>query len=272
MRASRWNRERSVFLYAALGTWIIHYFLISNSGEAIGFSASIFLSGALTAGSLYLIVIYARLARLFLLLSLASFLFVHFMMMQLEAYIFELGSMSLASAMGLLVLSLVLVFPFLIASFFLINEPELIEIGTLDELLSSSTLTRLAICGVSFPIIYFLAGISILPFVREFYSELIPPFHELMLWQWLRGIIFTLASIPLILNFLGSSVAAATIFAVVFPVLGGVAPLLLPNAAMPADVRLVHGFEITASYVVYGAILGFLLYPIGSHSSAKSDT
>ena len=44
-----------------------------------------------------------------------------------------------------------------------------------------------------------------------------------------------------------------------FPILAGVAPLLLPNPYLPGHVRLAHGFEIGISNFVYGLLLGYVL-------------
>ncbi len=43
------------------------------------------------------------------------------------------------------------------------------------------------------------------------------------------------------------------------PVLGGIAPLLLPNPFMPSGIRLAHGFEVGISNFLFGMIVGAAL-------------
>ena len=44
----------------------------------------------------------------------------------------------------------------------------------------------------------------------------------------------------------------------VFAIFGAIAPLLIPNEFMPANVRLAHGFETGISNFLYGIVLVYL--------------
>ncbi len=260
------NKELAMLFRAALLAWVVHYALIGAGLDSAGLNLPLLLSGALTAGSLFLLAITSRARRGLLLLVLTPYLCVHYLMIQLEAWVFQLGSIGPGMALGLLLLSLGLVAPFCVAGYFPgtarpIEQRDSFRLGW-------SAPVRIVLGATLFPLLYFLAGATILPFVRVFYADLIPPIHELMLWQWLRGLVFTLASLPLILCFRGGVRQAALVLATVFPLLGGIAPLLLPNPLLPAEVRLVHAVEIAASYIAYGALLAYLLYPLNGRSTS----
>lgn len=253
------------FGVAAVVSGLVYYVAISSGASSVGFNVSIAAAGALTAFSFLLLSLSSNLRDFRLLLALAAFLFLHFAMMQLEAWIFSLGAIDLQAALGLFIICLVFSAPFALASGIRPKtNPTISDLPTLYP-----PLLRLFLAALAFPVIYFLAGITILPFVETFYRGLIPPIAELMLWQLFRGLVFSLGALPLLLSFGASRFAACAVFAIVMPIVGGIAPLLLPNAAMPPDVRVVHGAEITASYVVYGALLAFCLYPVRNTGSAS---
>jgi hypothetical protein len=52
---------------------------------------------------------------------------------------------------------------------------------------------------------------------------------------------------------------AALLTGLVFSVIGGVAPLLVPNPYMPASIRMVHLAEVGVSNLLYGALCGWVL-------------
>jgi len=239
----------------------MYYFAISQGMTGGSFSLAVAGAALLTASCGFLLTVHSKLSRLWLLVALTVFLFAHFVMMQLEASIFSLGEIAYENTVGLLIICIAIAAPFALAVPAKESSAHAANIPASSSVASVPSLARICLSGALFPVLYFLAGITILPFVTQFYAELIPPFHELMLWQLFRGFVFALSALPLIAWFKGTRRRACLVFAVVMPVIGGIAPLLLPNAAMPADVRLVHAFEITVSYVIYGAALGYLLYP-----------
>jgi len=266
------KRFSPALLCASFFSCCIYYLFITLGVDVEGFSTPIAVSGVLTAASLFILASISNLARMALLVALSLFLLAHFLMIQLEAQIFSLGQLDSAAVVGLSLLAIGLSAPFVVASFFFDTRSNLGR-GSFSRLVPRSTyLLRVTVCATTFPILYFLAGIAILPFVQGFYAGIIPPLPELMLWQWSRGMVFTVSTIPLIANFSASSFATVGVFAMVFPILGGIAPLLLPNPVMPPEVRLVHGFEIVASYIPFGAVLGFLLHPPGVRNPLRSVT
>jgi hypothetical protein len=70
-----------------------------------------------------------------------------------------------------------------------------------------------------------------------------------------RSLIFVGAVYPLIKNGLHS---APLVLALVYSVIGGVAPLLPDNPYMPADIRFYHGIEVAVSNFLFGLAVGYL--------------
>lgn len=247
-----------ILLPAALTSVLLHYLLLGSAFRETGLQFGVLFSGLLTAASLFLLSIYSTLTSWRLFLLLLMFVFVHFLMMQLEAFLFDLGSFTFQAIFGVLVLSFLVTVPFGIGSKIYKKFSSTSDAATLFVSSLKEITFPFLICSFSFPVIYFLAGITILPFVREFYGDLIPPIQELMTWQLLRGFIFTAISIPIIQNLRGGAIQAGIIFAIAFPILGGIAPLLLPNPNMPPNIQQVHIIEIGFSYMVYGFLLGYI--------------
>src|SRR5690554_896537 len=101
-----------ILLPAALISVLLHYLLLSPAVRETGLQFGVLFSGLLTAASLSLLAIYSTLTSWRLFLLLLIFVFVHFLMMQLEAYVFDLGSFTFQAIFGVLVLSLLVTAPF----------------------------------------------------------------------------------------------------------------------------------------------------------------
>lgn len=121
---------------------------------------------------------------------------------------------------------------------------------------------RLAACSLSYVILYFTAGILIWPHIRAWYAqqEMDADFELLVLTQVVRGTLYVAFALPLLRSLVMRRWQAALAMAVAFPVLAGVAGLLIPNPLMPEFVRHWHLMEIGWSNFVYGALVGFLFW------------
>ena len=97
------------------------------------------------------------------------------------------------------------------------------------------------------------------PELLDFYKDKIPPFDLMIGTQFLRGLIFVVVAI-LILRTLKELKSKKAIFiGLVFAILGGIAPLIIPNDLMPHNIRMGHLFEVGSSNFIYGFILAYLL-------------
>lgn len=123
------------------------------------------------------------------------------------------------------------------------------------------TAARFAAGALAYLIVYFIAGMLIFPFIAEFYEELGTPSGPAVIAMQLlvRGPIFVAAAILLVR--MSRAGRCETIFMVgaAFSVLGGIAPLMVPNALFPDAVRYAHFVEVVLSNFVFGAFLGWLL-------------
>jgi hypothetical protein len=122
-------------------------------------------------------------------------------------------------------------------------------------------IARVAACSFAYLVLYFAAGMIIFPYVQQFYTERpIPaPLTIVALQLLVRGPIF--AGIGLLITRIAPATRGehAVMVAVAMCVLGGVAPLMVPNAYFPDAVRWVHFAEVVTSNFIFGAIVGWLL-------------
>jgi hypothetical protein len=116
----------------------------------------------------------------------------------------------------------------------------------------------IAVCDISYVFLYLVAGAIIFPYVKDFYAQLtaLPKMHEIILMQLFRGLIYIGVLLPIIRMMKGNRLETVLIAGLLLSVLGGIAPLLLPNPYMPAYIRTVHAFEIGISNFIFGAIIG----------------
>jgi hypothetical protein len=113
-------------------------------------------------------------------------------------------------------------------------------------------------------VLYLVAGSLIYPFVRHFYMTsgvvVIPKIGVILGVQFLRGLVYAAALLPLLRRMAGQRPHAALVAGLSLSVFGGIAPLLLPvDGILPPEVRAVHMIEILGSNFVLGVIGAWLL-------------
>ncbi|MDH4298951.1 MAG: hypothetical protein OEV74_21960 [Cyclobacteriaceae bacterium] len=122
---------------------------------------------------------------------------------------------------------------------------------------------RVILGDVLYLLLYLIAGLTltrVYPEILQFYEGKIPPFDVMIKTQlFLRGFIFIGIAVIILRTLSVGQIKKAIFIGLVFAVLGGIAPLLPPNALMPGYVRLGHGFEVGISNFLYGFILSYLL-------------
>ncbi|HEY5971899.1 MAG TPA: hypothetical protein VIT22_07990 [Pseudoxanthomonas sp.] len=130
---------------------------------------------------------------------------------------------------------------------------------------------RVILGSLAYAIIYFVAGMLVYPWVREFYAgqSLPSPGKVFALQLFVRGPVFVL-----LCWFVAKVVArprprAAWTVALLFAAASGVAPLLIPNPYFPDAIRAAHFVEVVCSNLLFGALMG-ALWSAARQSAAAS--
>ncbi|MDQ2840482.1 MAG: hypothetical protein M3Y72_05475 [Acidobacteriota bacterium] len=111
-------------------------------------------------------------------------------------------------------------------------------------------------------VLYFVAGIAVHPFIKSFYSDQwLPSLGELCAIQFFRGLLYIAIALPFIRRMTGRRLHAGLVLGLCFSVLGGIAPLLLPNPYMPVPIQIAHSIEVGISNFIYGLVVAYLLVP-----------
>ncbi|MCD6562949.1 MAG: hypothetical protein J7K23_03400 [Thermoproteales archaeon] len=107
--------------------------------------------------------------------------------------------------------------------------------------------------------LYIIAGMLVFPYIQDFYAGIpMPDVSEIILMQFFRGFVYLAISI-LVLWVMDTTLLKKSLFlGLLFSVLGGIAPLLLPNPYMPAKIRFYHSIEIGLSNFIYGVVIGYV--------------
>lgn len=119
---------------------------------------------------------------------------------------------------------------------------------------------RFLACAVSYVFLYYLAGMVIFPFVRDFYMRIgVPPVWVIVPLQLLfRGPLFVLLCLLLLRMFRLPRLSGALAVGLAFTLVSGVATLIIPNPFFPDSVRWAHFCEVTSSNFLFGCVVGWI--------------
>jgi hypothetical protein len=121
---------------------------------------------------------------------------------------------------------------------------------------------RVVVCDFAYIALYFTAGALAWPWLREFYeARPMPSTAAVAAMQVFRGLVFTAIALLIVRRLHASRTAGALATGVALSVLGGIAPLLMPNPYMPEAVRYAHLPEVGVSNFLFGLLAGWLLAP-----------
>lgn len=118
-------------------------------------------------------------------------------------------------------------------------------------------------CDALYLVLYFAAGMIVVPFVRDWYAtQHIPSFRTIITLQLvLRGPMFVLLCLLLTRMLRVRGVAQAVIVGLLFTTLSGVTQLMVPSAFFPDAVRWAHFCEVSTSNFVFGFLVAMLWKP-----------
>lgn len=148
--------------------------------------------------------------------------------------------------------------------------------GSNVELRSEGKLALLVVvCGAAYVLYYLGFGaITYRLFTKGYYPDAPQMVARLGIWFWViqigRGMLMTLAVLPVIHALRMSRVQAALAVGLILWVAGGVAPLLLPNSLMGSAQRFIHTIEILTQNVPLGITAVLLFRPKQARSGADS--
>lgn len=122
---------------------------------------------------------------------------------------------------------------------------------------------RLAVAIVAFPVVYLAFGMMVGPFVVEAYQNrvsglTVPGWGQIIPTQFLRSILFLVASVPAIVLWGGSRRRLALSLGLASFTFVGLFGLI-QAVWLPTTMRLAHGAEVAADSFAYAALLVLLL-------------
>lgn len=124
-------------------------------------------------------------------------------------------------------------------------------------------IVRCVLVAAIYVVCYFVAGAFVFPFVREYYMARSLPSGGLVaaVQFFVRGPMFAVAIAMLVRQMPTSRAQHAVAGSLLMCVIGGLAPLLIPNPLFPDSIRYAHMVEVVCSNLVFGGIAGWLLSP-----------
>jgi hypothetical protein len=179
-----------------------------------------------------------------------------------EALLFKVG-LKAPQALGMmgsgLITSLVFV-PLLVLILGCWKKAPQEEVEPLVPRTAANWAERTLLGDLLYVLCYFVAGTIAIPFVKDSFAGIkLPGPASILEVEIFRGLVYVAAGLAVVHGMKGKPARAAMVLGLSFPILAGVAPLLLPNSLLPDYVRLAHGFEIGISNFAYGVLLGYLL-------------
>jgi hypothetical protein len=119
---------------------------------------------------------------------------------------------------------------------------------------------RLAVSSLVYVGFYFAAGTLAYPYLREFYeARPMPAMALVVAVQPFRGLALSAIVLLLVRQLRASRPRTAMAAGLTLSILGGVAPLIIPNPYLPDAVRYAHLPEVGVSNFLFGLFAGWLL-------------
>jgi len=123
-----------------------------------------------------------------------------------------------------------------------------------------SWIGRVVASDLLYVVFYIGAGMIVFPFVKDFYAgKPIPGFGVLVPLQLVRGLVFVGLFLVMAARLALPRAGLALLAGLTLAVLGGVAPLLVPNPFMPGPVRMAHMAETGLSNFLFGWLATLIL-------------
>ena len=119
---------------------------------------------------------------------------------------------------------------------------------------------RFAVADLAYVTLYFAAGTLVYPYIRAFYeASPMPSFGAVLATQLVRGLALSAIVLLVVRRLEAPPLAAAAAAGAALGIVGGVAPLLIPNPYLPDAIRHAHLAEVGVSNFLFGVVGGLLL-------------
>jgi hypothetical protein len=122
---------------------------------------------------------------------------------------------------------------------------------------------KFVLCDLLYVLLYFAVGAIIFPYVRDFYAtQRLPSTGAIAALQFfVRAPMFILLALAMTRMLGMPRLSGALVVGLVFTLLTGTAPLLIPNPVFPDTVRWAHFCEVTSEMFIFGAAVAWLWGP-----------
>jgi hypothetical protein len=122
---------------------------------------------------------------------------------------------------------------------------------------------KFVLCDLLYVLLYFAVGAIIFPYVKDFYAtQRLPSAGAIAALQFfVRAPIFILLALAMTRMLGMPRLSGALVVGLVFTILTGTAPLLIPNPVFPDSVRWAHFCEVTSEMFIFGAVVAWLWGP-----------
>lgn len=251
---------------------LIEFFYTSlTSGISIDTLALDAEIGVLLAAFLLWLVYNLKLRPLHVLILVWLLIFVvRYFNNMIEGYFFtDVFSSLLEFGMAILT-SLLMAFLIAVATGFILLHPEINDSiwkrsrEMLSRRKARDWILRIAVASPLFFLVYFIFGIAVSPFVYPYYSDptlglKIPSFSVMIPVELLRGLIFTLALVPLIVAVGTGKLYVFIATSMMLYIAGSLIPLI--ESPLPSQILPFHLVELLADSLVFGLILTWLFTP-----------
>jgi len=146
--------------------------------------------------------------------------------------------------------------------------------GLVERRGAAGAVAMVLVCGIVYVVLYLVTGgITYQFFTKKYYPDAVQLVGSLGLWLWViqfaRGVLMTLAVLPAIYTLRMPRWQSAIAIGILIWVAGGLALLLVPNAAMGPAQRMIHTIEILTQNAPLGIIAVLLLRPKATASPAS---
>jgi hypothetical protein len=185
----------------------------------------------------------------------------------IEGVFFTTRISSPAIFLGGILLSILITFPESLTGLLLFpatSPPSPLRLTLCKNLRGRQWLPHFVLGSVAYLPIYFLFGVLVSPIVTPFYTDpslglglRIPSFPVMMSIELLRGLLFALALIPIIISIRLSRTGTWLLVALSLYVVGAYVPFVA-GTTLPWALKFFHSLEIFADSLVYGGVCTYL--------------